>query len=62
MCNNDKLKPCPFCGGAARIMLDGEDLPDESFHNVYCTNCKVQFWVKSKTEAITAWNNRVQDK
>ena len=54
----EKLLPCPFCGVEARIMLEEEDRPDDSFHNVYCTVCGAQFWVKSKTEAIAAWNRR----
>lgn len=53
-----ELKKCPFCGGAARIMLEEEDRPDECFHNIYCTSCGVQLWVKSKSEAIAAWNRR----
>ena len=53
-----ELKPCPFCGGEARIMLEEEDRPDDSFHNVYCTICGAQFWVKSKTEAVAKWNRR----
>ena len=57
-----ELKPCPFCGGKARIMLEEEDLPDTSFHNVYCTVCGAQFWVKSKSEAIEAWNRREGEK
>lgn len=55
----EELKPCPFCGREARIMLEEEDRPDDSFHNIYCTNCGVQFWVKSKSQAIEAWNRRV---
>ena len=55
-----ELKPCPFCGGKARIMLEDEHLPDECFHNIYCTSCGAQFWVKSKTEAITVWNRRIE--
>lgn len=55
-----ELLPCPFCGGKARVMLEEEDRPDDSFHNVYCTTCGAQFWVKSKTEAIAAWNRRAK--
>ena len=55
-----ELKPCPFCGGEARIMLEEEDRPDDSFHNVYCTGCGAQFWVKSKSEAEQKWNRRAQ--
>ena len=55
----DKLLPCPFCGGKARIMFEEEDRPDDSFHNIYCTECGAQFWVHSKTEATAKWNRRV---
>ena len=55
-----EIMNCPFCGGEARIMLEEEDRPDECFHNIYCTSCGVQFWVKSKSEAIAAWNRRAQ--
>ena len=55
-----ELKPCPFCNGEARIMLEEEDRPDDSFHNVYCTGCGAQFWVKSKSEAEQKWNRRAQ--
>ena len=55
-----KLRECPFCNGEARIMLEEEDRPDDSFHNVYCTGCGAQFWVKSKSEAEQKWNRRAQ--
>ena len=54
------LLPCPFCEGEARVMLEEEDSPDDCFHNIYCTVCGAQFWVKSKTEAIAVWNRRAQ--
>ena len=53
-----ELKPCPFCRGEARIMLEEDDRPNECFHNIYCTSCGVQFWVKSKSEAVEKWNTR----
>lgn len=54
------LKPCPFCGGKARVMLEEEDRPDDCFYNIYCTVCGAQIWVKSKTKAIAAWNRRIE--
>ena len=55
-----ELKPCPFCGGEARVIFEEEDLPDNSFHNVYCTNCGAQIWVTSKTVAIQKWDTRAE--
>ena len=54
----EKITALPVLRGEARIMFEEEDRPDDSFHNVYCTVCGAQFWVKSKTEAIAAWNRR----
>ena len=56
-----KLKPCPFCGGEARIIeheFTGAD-------NTYGIKCKCgtqgfQFW-ESIDDAIKAWNRRAQD-
>lgn len=56
--DDERLRECPFCGGKARIMLEEEDRPDDTFHNIYCTDCGVQFWVGSKSEAIAKWNTR----
>lgn len=56
----DKLKPCPFCGGVARILSVGFG------YKVYCTNpdCEVspQTWGELTYEAaIDAWNKRADD-
>lgn len=58
-----KLKPCPFCGGKARLIYS---MP---FNAVHCTKCKVfgKTIVDSyeqrdgKAEAIKAWNRRCAD-
>ena len=53
-----ELKPCPFCGGEARIEKD------ESGHNsvVICFGCFINdeynMWYQTKQEAIKAWNHR----
>lgn len=64
----DKLKPCPFCGGKAElVMCDNGEIPQ-----IRCSSClalmgwhcgctsalKGQLNFDTKEEAITAWNRR----
>lgn len=54
-----ELRPCPFCGGAARMS-------EHVFHalkisyGVACTECKTQGWQFCGTpeEAAARWNKR----
>ena len=53
----NELKPCPFCGGEARINAYG--------FNQYSVDCKI-CWVETPRKsgvknAIEAWNNRVNE-
>ncbi len=61
----EKLKPCPFCGGEAKLqelkMLDGTII-----YYIICRNnsCKVQpmtHEMNTDYEAINAWNNRPEN-
>lgn len=58
---NDKLLPCPFCGGEA-IQETGERIvwydESEEFECVHCTNCKASVEGKTVEEVIKAWNTR----
>ena len=48
-----KLKPCPFCGGEAKVrnFISGRD--------VHCKNCYASVKIlDSNEEAIKAWNTR----
>lgn len=61
-----ELKPCPFCGGKARIVENGE--PETSkyyFVDVLCTNmvcrgCSSCLESRTKKQAIAAWNIRAE--
>lgn len=52
----NKLKPCPFCGGKAKLFTVG------CFH-VYCDACMSSGARYSTiSRAIEAWNSRVDEK
>jgi Lar family restriction alleviation protein len=59
---NNKLKPCPFCGG--KVYIDNEDCYGYEHIDffVHCDNCSLQFGFASQFEteedAVKAWNTR----
>ncbi len=53
----EKLKPCPFCGGKARVKCSiKEDLWGVACYKCEC--CTKVFF--SEEEAIEAWNRRAK--
>lgn len=55
----NELKPCPFCGGEAGIMIC-DYIKHQSF--CFCTVCKVRMPnMLTREEAIEAWNRRAKD-
>lgn len=56
-CKENKLKPCPFCGGEAELDNCGK-------YQVWCNHCGTiqmgQFF-NTPEEAIEAWNRRPTD-
>lgn len=57
----NELKPCPFCGGKARLdIIERYDGANTFF--VRCTICQTTMPLKSEySEAIAAWNRRVNE-
>ena len=55
-----ELKPCPFCGGEAKVMDMGYP------HWVYCTKCGAKVHggvvgaIKGVNASIEAWNRRTE--
>ena len=55
----NKLKPCPFCGGEAKVV---EKFPP--YYIVECTKCPAsvgRMWFGERSEAVDAWNQREGD-
>ena len=47
------LKPCPFCGGAARLLSEGNG------HSVRCPHCGAETEIDLPlAEAVARWNKR----
>ena len=58
--HEEMLKPCPFCGGKARIRVT-RDIDFESYYFVNCRKCEVKPCTASHTNiksAVKAWNKR----
>lgn len=51
------LKPCPFCGGEARVQSYYRD------YAIYCFKCNASTrkFYPTREEAERAWNRRVSD-
>ncbi len=58
----DKLKPCPFCGAEAEVIIHPYTVQIDVF-GVECTRCgcKTEQNYTSKIGAIGAWNRRVSE-
>lgn len=48
-----ELKPCPFCGGRAKLTVW-----TASATTVGCADCGAHFDTRTKAEAVAAWNAR----
>lgn len=57
--SEEKLKPCPFCGGEAEIVRDVGSIWDVSCKRCYASIGAYHSY--SKEAAIYAWNRRWQN-
>ena len=58
-----ELKPCPFCGGKAKLYRDrliGVHTSTKPW--IGCTECTASMYASSAVRVIEAWNRRVTDK
>lgn len=57
----EELKPCPFCGGEAVLVDSGTDILIRCYC-ISCRNCRCNSdWLKTRKEAIGAWNRRANN-
>lgn len=57
---SEELKPCPFCGGKAR--LRSGTIVTLPMHQVYCLSCGAGCGHRyTEAEAIEAWNTRYEE-
>ena len=54
----EKLKPCPFCGGAVKTYEDIRGKHYVQCLNPFCDMLVCTFSRGTKEEAIAAWNRR----
>ena len=53
-----ELKPCPFCGGEAKMCENATRTATLLIRWVRCTGCGVETTANNKPAAIAAWNRR----
>ena len=62
---DNKLKPCPFCGGEAEMFDHFRIAKCKTYRyfRVGCKECDLRFpkFAATKENAIKAWNRRVED-
>ena len=60
----DELKRCPFCGGEATLerKISKSTGKMYTYHTAICQECHASTgWQKTKGQARTAWNRRMED-
>jgi len=57
---DNELKPCPFCGGIAKLGIH-KGGKDDNYYLVMCTHCFGRIVGDTEEEAVAAWNKRVKN-
>lgn len=59
----EKLKPCPFCGGKAKIIEEYDCLAGINVYFIECCDCEATFLNGNvnKIKEIVKWNRRVNN-
>lgn len=56
-----KLKPCPFCGGEAKLRVSGGCDGEDCLVWAYCVKCGADSaLLDTAEEAAEAWNRRAE--
>ena len=59
MSDKTKLKPCPFCGGKAKLKLNFDAYLTVEVFKIYCVQCGIQtFYNWSRQQVFKKWNRR----
>ena len=60
-----KIKACPFCGGAGKLIdiYEGYKVTPVTFkrYRVFCDRCGIETDIETKENAIRKWNRRETD-
>ena len=64
--NEPELKPCPFCGGMAEILITSKNRIEEQKRGrappVRCKICRASSVAEfNENKAVERWNRRVSD-
>ena len=58
--SNEKIKPCPLCGGGAKYKKTGKYGSSRVLYYIECENCKLRIEKEDGSAVIKAWNRRAR--
>lgn len=60
---DNELKPCPFCGGEAKVIEGYDSMVGVNVYYIECCNCRATFYNgnSNKNKEIEKWNRRVEN-
>ena len=57
---SEELKPCPFCGGQAKVYKSQSLYADRIQTRIFCTKCGVRTGTCLSKQAPKLWNTRTE--